>query len=432
MEIQQLYNKYAALNKITTDSRTNVAHSLFFCLKGAHFDGNNFANQAIEKGASYVVADDPKKVKKHENIIWVDDVLSTLQALAKYHRIQCNFNIIAITGSNGKTTTKELTSKVLTRKYKTFATPGNLNNHIGVPLTLLSFPADTEIGIVEMGANDFGEIDFLCRLALPDYGLITNIGKAHLEKFKDVNGVLKAKSELYKYLMDNRKTIFINKDDPHLTQKLSRYSGTKWFYGNTNDCHCIGQIIADNPTLSINFKTTKEEIMLNSQISGSYNFYNILAAASIGDFFKVPLENIKQAIESYKPQNNRSQIVQTKNNTIFLDAYNANPTSMKVVLENFISLASDKKMVILGEMKELGDCSEKEHYEIIKQLSNSNIDPIILFGKDFNLKNLPVNIMYFSEMEPLKKYLQSQNIQQYKILIKGSRANRLESLINLL
>ena len=397
---------------------------MFFALKGDHFNGNIYAKQALEQGAKYAVIDEAEFLISDQTIL-VDNVLETLQKLASYHRNYLKMPIIALTGSNGKTTTKELINGVLSQKYRTTATIGNLNNHIGVPLTLLSMTTDTEIGIVEMGANHQKEIEFLSSIAQPDYGYITNFGKAHLEGFGGVQGVIKGKSELYNYLMANNKTIFVNGNDPiqvEKTQQANIYS-----FGNSQEDISINFITA-NPFVKLSYNGLE----IDSQLIGDYNFNNIAVAIAIGHYFKVNDNKIKLAIENYTPNNNRSQIIKKGNNKIILDAYNANPTSMRAALFN-LEKQEGNTIAILGDMFELGDYAEQEHQAITDLAVSLNINQTILVGENFyksksNLKT----VKQFRSFEDFKTHFKWAEFENATILIKGSRGMALERVLELI
>ena len=348
MTIEELHHLFLKFPKACTDSRKITKGCIFFALQGDNFNGNKFALQALEKGAVYAIVDEEDYATSNNTLLF-NNVLKTLQALATYHRNYCTAKIIGLTGSNGKTTTKELVHAVLSKKYNTTATKGNLNNHIGVPLTLLSIKKDTEIAIVEMGANHQKEIEFLCTIAQPDFGYITNFGKAHLEGFGGVEGVIKGKSELYQYLIAHDKHIFLNADDPIQEQKLRTYI-KKFGYSAQNHQYYIIELLGTDPYVRLKAEGTS----ITSQLIGAYNFTNCCAAILIGKYFNVLLPDVKDAIESYIPQNNRSQIIEKNGVHIILDAYNANPTSMKAALENFKAIKAKKKVVFLGDMFELG------------------------------------------------------------------------------
>ena len=349
----------------------------------------------------------------------VDNVLETLQALATYHRKQLNIPIIALTGSNGKTTTKELINSVLSTTYNTTATIGNLNNHIGVPLTLLNMNSKTEIGIVEMGANHLKEIEFLANLALPDFGLITNFGKAHLEGFGSIEGVIKGKSELYDHLISRLKLIFINNNDKLQLERAKDYH-LKYTFGSQSEVDCKIDFISAQPFVSVQY----HDLQIESKLTGAYNYNNIAVAIAIGAYFKVSNTNIKGAIENYIPSNNRSQIIHKGSNTIILDAYNANPTSMKAALDNFQNLEAEHKIAILGDMFELGTEAEKEHQYIAEYASRLNLEAIYLVGKNFNGTNSSGTRCV--SFDALKEKLSQHELKSHTILIKGSRGMALE------
>jgi len=426
MEIAKIHQLFLKSNGISTDTRKIKTNTLFFALKGDNFDGNKYAQLALDYGASYAIIDD-KNIPKTEKIILVKDSLKTLQDLASYHRKQIDIPIIALTGSNGKTTTKELINQVLSSTYNTIATYGNLNNHIGVPLTLLSMTKNTEIGIVEMGANHLKEIEFLCKIASPDYGYITNIGKAHLEGFGNLEGVLQGKTELYKHLKQHNKLIFLNSAD----NKLSKAAiGTKTLtFSNSPNSDVTVQLESITPMVHLNYQNTT----IKSNLIGKYNFSNIAAAIAIGNYFKVTPKNIKKAIESYTPSNNRSQIITKNQSTIILDAYNANPSSMSAAIDNFEILEHNSKTVFLGDMFELGEKAKAEHQEIVDHLSNTSFSQIHLIGQNFaRTDNQDPRIFTYTSFDDFKhKWKQTQS-NSTAILIKGSRGMKLERILDLL
>jgi len=400
---------------------------MFFALKGENFDANTFAEAALEKGARYVIIDNPL-YKTDERMLLVDNSLEALQQLASYHRKQLGLPIIALTGSNGKTTTKELINAVLATTYKTKATIGNLNNHIGVPLTLLSFKNDTEIGIVEMGANHQKEIEFLCTIAEPNFGYITNFGKAHLEGFGGYEGVIKGKSELYAHLEQHNKTAFVNLDDDiqkAKTSNLSRYT----FAVDDYNCDVRIDKVSASPMVQVQYK----EYAIQSNLVGLYNANNINAAIAIGNFFKINPDKIKQAIEGYIPTNNRSQMMEKSGNRIILDAYNANPSSMAAALENFSQLEGASKIAILGDMFELGEESLDEHKHIVEKMAaKSNID-VYFIGKDFySNKTEKPHLSFFESYDEFKTYFDTVKPTNKTILIKGSRGMALERVLELI
>ena len=414
MGIKEIYKLYSKYYLVDTDTRNIREHALFFALKGENFNGNKFAHTALEQGAAFAIIDEIE-FKISDKTIVVDNVLETLQQLAHYHRLQLRIPIIALTGSNGKTTTKELINAVLSEKHNTTATLGNLNNHIGVPLTLLSMTPNTDIGIVEMGANHQKEIDFLCALTLPDFGYITNFGKAHLEGFGGIEGVIKGKSELYTFLQDHHKTAFINPKDPIQVKKTEHLKTISF----PEDFAFIGA----NPFVKI----ASKEGEIESNLIGAYNYTNILAAITIGIHFKLKITEIRKAIENYVPTNNRSQIIKKESNHIILDAYNANPSSMEVALENFSQLKKASKVVILGDMFELGDDSGLEHQSIVNLADSMAFSQTLYVGEHFykaTTKNKKIR-----NFEALKAYIIANPLAQQSILIKGSRGMQLERIL---
>ncbi len=426
MKIKALHKLFLKYPKVCTDTRKITNDCLFFALKGDNFNGNTFAEDALKKGAKYAVVDD-KNVVLNDNYILANDVLTMLQELATYHRNYLGLKIVALTGSNGKTTTKELINSVLKKEYNTVATIGNLNNHIGVPLTLLSMDSSTDIGVVEMGANHQKEIAFLCAIVQPDFGYITNFGKAHLEGFGSIEGVIKGKSELYDYLKANDKLIFINTNDATQLKQLNNYQNTFSFGDNSSNCNI--KLVEANPFVVVKYDNERIE----SQLIGAYNFNNISAAITIGNYFKVTTNDLKDAIESYVPENNRSQIINKGSNQIILDAYNANPTSMKAALDNFNQLVAKHKIVIIGDMFELGEDSKKEHKHIADYTNNSSIDKVFLVGENFyNTKYKSSKVTLCKTFDNLKSEIESSNIEDTSLLIKGSRGMALERILDVL
>ena len=424
MKIKEIHQHFLNSSGISTDTRNIKSNSLFFALKGDHFNGNEFAHLAIGKGACKVIIDEKKFMNDHS--ILVPNVLKTLQELASFHRTYLNIPIIALTGSNGKTTTKELVNVVLSKKFKTVATSGNFNNHIGVPLTLLNMDKSTELGIVEMGANHPGEIELLCTITKPDYGYITNFGKAHIEGFGSLEGVIKSKSELYQYLRATNKTVFVNDNDKNQKKKSEHIK--KFTFGNESQ-NCAPQLIDSSNELLLSF----EGLTIQSHLIGHYNFNNIAAAITMGSYFGVDRMNIKKAIESYVPSNNRSQIIKKETNTIILDAYNANPTSMMAALKNFIQSSSPNKIVFLGDMFELGSTSEEEHQYISDYLEKYLDGQCYLIGNAFyKTTTNVVNIKKYSSFENLKHVLESTSFSNAHVLIKASRGMALERILNFL
>lgn len=425
MSISEIHQQFLQSNGICTDTRKLQNNQLFFALKGENFNGNLFAEKAIENGATHAIVDE-KKYAQNTKCIFVEDVLGTLQKLATYHRKYLNLCIIAITGSNGKTTTKELIREVLSKKYSLGATQGNLNNHIGVPLTLLSFTKETEIGIVEMGANHQKEISSLCKIAQPDYGYITNFGKAHLEGFGGFEGVVKGKSELYDYLRTKEAQIFINKDDDWQVKQSKNANLISFEEGKDSDFQIT--FLEAKPYVKVLFN----EHTVNSQLIGNYNAKNIAAAICIGLYFKVPEIEIKKAVEQYKPENNRSQFILKNSRQILLDAYNANPTSMQLALESFNQLEANSKTLILGDMLEVGKDTLKEHQQIIAKIEALNFENVILVGNNFCATEVPSKFLQFKGFKTLADYLQKNNLQSDAVLIKGSRAIALERSLDYL
>lgn len=433
MFINSLYNSYLESRTITTDSRHTPTGSIYFALKGDRFDGNDFALAALKSGCALAVVDD-ERLKNKSGCFWVPNALKTLQNLATHHRVQSGMKVLGITGTNGKTTTKELVAAVLSKKYKVGFTQGNLNNHIGVPLTLLSIPHDADFAVVEMGANHLNEISFLCDIAQPDWGLITNVGKAHLEGFGSFEGVMKAKAELYAYLKKHRKPIFVHADNPLLIQMLATQTVPLIKYGTSATDFIVGSNVKATPLLQFQWRSAGlAEQKVAMQLLGLYNFENALAAVAVGRYFDVSADEMNSALAEYQPKNHRSQIVKTERNTILLDAYNANPTSMAAALDNFEAAEFSNKVVVLGEMKELGSESESEHLKLIHRLINNPSIRCFLVGSEFH-HLLPSNerFVWFSKVDELCNHLQKQTVLNSYILVKGSRANKLEEVVNCL
>ena len=427
MDINNIHHFFLKCNSVSIDTRKIEPGSLFVAIKGDNFDANTFAKEALEKGASFVIIDNTDYFIDDRTII-VEDSLKTLQELAKFHREFLNIPIVALTGSNGKTTTKELIQVVLSKKFNTKATFGNLNNHIGVPLTLLSFTKDTEVGIVEMGANHQKEIEFLCEIAKPDFGYITNFGKAHLEGFGGVEGVIKGKSEMYTYLGNHHKTVFVNLNDPIQVQKTAKINSYTFGLNSPNADVLINAINA-NPFVEVVVNDTK----ITSHLIGLYNSNNINAAVSIGIKFGVSLSDIKSAIEGFVPQNNRSQIVSVNSNEIILDAYNANPSSMVVALENFFQLDNKNKIAILGDMFELGEESLEEHKSIVELVIKNKSVTTYFIGKDFFANEIQnENCYFFLNFEDFAQRFNGKVISNSLLLIKGSRGMALERTLGIL
>lgn len=421
MDIKYIHGLFLQCSSVSIDTRKIEQNSLFVAIKGERFDANTFAKEALEKGAAYVIIDNESYYIDQRTIL-VEDSLIALQELAKFHRDYLKLPIIALTGSNGKTTTKELIHAVLSRKFKTKATVGNLNNHIGVPLTLLSFTSETEIGIVEMGANHKKEIEFLCELAKPDYGYITNFGKAHLEGFGGVEGVIEGKSEMYNYLLANDKLAFINLEDPIQVEKSKLLKSYSFGINKANADVNITSIKA-NPFVTIGYS----DLLIQSHLIGLYNANNINVALTVGKYFGVTDSEIKDALESYIPENNRSQLVQKGSNQIILDAYNANPSSMSVAIENFIQLDNANKVMILGDMFELGDESLQEHKAIVAMLSkDENVKCYFVGSAFYESKIEKDNFWFYDTFESFSNDFSKTKLNNVTILIKGSRGMALE------
>ena len=425
--IEALYSIYTKHPSVVTDTRKLKLGDLYFALKGPNFNGNVFALQALEQGAAYAIVDEeiPNSSAFQDSILFVDDVLTTLQALAKYHRQQFNIPFIAITGSNGKTTTKELVYAVLASHFKTYTTQGNLNNHIGVPLTLLSIPKDADIAVIEMGANHLHEIQSYCSYTLPTHGMITNCGKAHLEGFGSEAGVKKGKGELFDFLSAHNGTAFVMEDYDYL-QTMSNKIPNVIGYGQHNG-QIQGEAIDHNGILTVKINKGIDIDQIQTNLVGNYNLPNVLAAVAIGQEFKVPNDKIKSAIENYIPTNSRSQLLTWNNNEVILDAYNANPSSMKLAVENFAKINKENKIVCLGGMRELGADTLMEHQLLIDQLNQTNWENVLLVGSEF--KPCVHNYLYFDTVQEAKAWLHAQALKGYTLLIKGSRGIQMEQLI---
>jgi UDP-N-acetylmuramoyl-tripeptide--D-alanyl-D-alanine ligase len=424
MNIQKIHELFLLNNSVSIDTRNIKENDIFFAINGPNFNGNKFALEAIKKGCSYVVSDELEVSKLSNKIVYVEDSVKALQELANYHRRTLNAKIIAITGSNGKTTSKEILLNVLKSKYNTIATKGNLNNHLGVPLTLLSMNKDTEIGIIEMGANHLKEIEALCKIAEPDYGYITNFGNAHLQGFKTIEGVIKGKSELYEYLKSNSKLIFYNSQNNTQSNVIGEYTNSFSYGINAND-DCQLTKVKSSDNIQVSYKNK----IISSKIYGDYNFDNICIAIAIGDFYNIDFEDIKKGVENYLPDNNRSQITTKESNTIILDAYNANPTSMDLAIKSFEKLKHTNKVIIAGDMFELGEESNKYHQQIVNYLeSTSNIE-IFIVGVNFSKTNHSNKIKSLVTTDELITDLMKLKIKNSSILIKGSRGMELEKVI---
>lgn len=424
MQIPELYSIFLQHPAVETDTRKLKPGNLFFALKGPNFNGNQFARQALDAGAAYAIIDEPANFTD-DRLIYVDDALQTLQDLAKHHRQQFIIPFIAITGSNGKTTTKELLSEVLATTYKTYTTKGNLNNHIGVPLTILSVKKDAEIAVIEMGANHQKEIKGYCQYTMPTHGIITNCGKAHLEGFGGQAGVRKGKGELFDYLRANRGTAFIMNDYDYLREMSQGISLVKT-YGTVN-AMVTGTVNKTTEFLQVDMSGGTGIDKITTNLVGEYNLPNVLAAVAAGKYFNVPDASIKQALEQYVPSNSRSQLVEMGTNKVILDAYNANPTSMKAAIENFAKMDDADKVLLLGGMMELGDESLTEHEAIVQLIEKDKWKAVVLVGGDFSKVKNP--FIYFADSLAAKEWLNEQHFENTKLLVKGSRSMQMEKMI---
>ncbi|MFW5820930.1 MAG: UDP-N-acetylmuramoyl-tripeptide--D-alanyl-D-alanine ligase [Bacteroidota bacterium] len=430
--IEIVYGHFLKSSGICIDSRKAKPNEIFIALKGENFDGNEYAQDALKRGCNLAVVDRPEIVLDDRYFL-VDNCLVFLQELARIHRDQLPIVFIGITGSNGKTTTKELMHAVLSRKFKTKATSGNLNNHIGVPLTILEIK-DEEMAIIEMGANHPGEIDFLCRIAKPDYGIITNIGKAHLEGFGSFEGVKKTKSELYRYLNEKQGTIFINGSNKILTGLSDLENLQKVYYIDGDDPLCDGYILDCKEKLKIALKFIRENKTLeaNVNLTGSYNLENILAAASIGSYFQVSPEEVIKGLESFKTTQNRSQFIKTEKNLVVSDAYNANPTSMLEAIDNFVRMNNSRKILVIGDMLELGNYSDEEHKKILEHVKKYDFNQVYLVGKEFKKHKNQFNFDFYASVSDLYEHFIQSPVRDNLILLKGSRGIALEKLLKVL
>ncbi len=427
MSIIDLYDLFIHNPQITTDSRNCPKGSIFFALKGDKFDGNQYAGKALASGCVYAVIDNPDYYIGERTIL-VDNVLKTLQQLAHHHRKVLGLPIIGITGTNGKTTTKELLAAVLSTKFNLLYTEGNFNNHIGVPLTLLRLTHDHEMAVIEMGASHPGDIKELVDIVHPNYGIITNVGRAHLEGFGSFEGVIRTKGELYDYIRRSKGKIFIKKENEYL-QSIAK--GIEQItYGNGDDAFASGQVVSCDPFLVFNWKQQGKLHTVETHMIGSYNLDNVLAAVAVGRFFKIPAERISRAIAAYEPTNNRSQFRKTENNELIIDAYNANPSSMKVALDNFITMPVQPKAIILGDMRELGPTSDELHAEVVEQIKKGQFDKVFLCGEHFS--KVGKEFSPFATTEAMVEELRKQPLKGYHILIKGSHSMGLEKLADIL
>ena len=436
--MEKLYKAFLECNGVCTDSRACQAGNLFVCLKGENFDGNDYAEKAVELGAKYVLTS--RKDLTESPYIYVEDTLAALQQLAAHHRQVLGTPIVGITGTNGKTTTKELVSAVLAKKYNVLYTLGNFNNHIGVPLTLLRLTKQHNMAVIEMGANHPGEIAFLANIVMPDAGLITNVGKAHLAGFGSFEGVKKTKAELYGNLKSRGKTVFIDADSPYLSNmwndieelgiRNEELGMRNEEYGSNPTLPVNGKVISCTPFVNISLNIDGQNYTVNSQLIGSYNVSNMLSAACVGHYFGVPAHLIAEALSQYTPQNNRSQLTKTARNTLIIDAYNANPTSMEAALRNFALIETDGKAVILGDMFELGDDSAAEHQKVVQQLAQLGITEAYLLGENFS-KTQGVGTR-FASTPAFKEWLAENPLSGKTLLIKGSNSMKLTTLVEML
>lgn len=433
MEIEELYKVYLNSQDICTDTRHIRENSIFFALKGDNFNGNRFAAKALDAGALMVIADEPVDDPRTDRILQVSNVLDTLQNLARFHREQLHIPFLGITGSNGKTTTKELIHAVISQKYRCLATRGNLNNHIGVPLTVLSVKADTEFAIIEMGANHLHEIELLCSICQPSAGIITNVGLAHLEGFGGFEGVKKGKKELYDYLLEHKSKVFIRSQNTDLAE-MSKGLEEPVYYGMQEEDTIQGRMVQADPYLGLEWKSRSTPYQrVQTRLTGAYNLDNVLAAIAIGYTYGVLPEQIKVGIEAYSPENNRSQLFKSSRNELILDLYNANPSSMQAALANFRQLRAARKMVIFGDMFELGAQSLAEHEVLLGLLAEASVDQVMLIGPVFSglAAKLPL-AQVFPGTEQAALYLKEHEVSDFLILLKGSRGMKLEALVSLL
>ncbi|MBL0046727.1 MAG: UDP-N-acetylmuramoyl-tripeptide--D-alanyl-D-alanine ligase [Bacteroidetes bacterium] len=423
---ESLYSIFLKHPLVSTDTRNIIKGSLFFALKGGNFNGNEFASHALDAGSEYAIVDEAKYCI-NEKYLLVEDGLKALQELAKFHRNRLTIPFIGITGSNGKTTTKELIHAVLSRKFKTLATFGNLNNHIGVPLTLLSITGEHQMAVIEMGANHLKEIEFLCGIASPNFGLITNIGKAHVEGFGSVENIVIGKSELYKHIQNSGGLLFVNGDNAQLMQLSEQIN--RITYGGRKDNHFTAEFKSADPYVQLELHSLTANPTVKTQIIGKYNFDNCVAAACIGNYFGVAENDILDALEKYVPSNNRSQVMQKGSTTILMDAYNANPSSMEVAITNFAEMKAENKLAILGDMLELGAVSEQEHQRIVNLLSDKAIKAMVI-GPLFQQTSAAFNVLKFPDSTSAGEHLKNNKLENSTLLIKGSRGMKLESLLD--
>ncbi|QNK62746.1 UDP-N-acetylmuramoyl-tripeptide--D-alanyl-D-alanine ligase [Pedobacter sp. PAMC26386] len=431
-QIESIYQHYLSHPVVCTDTRSISAGCLFFALKGEHFDANTFASEALKQGAAFAIIDNAD-FKANDKCILVADVLTVLQDLARHHSSQLRIPIIGLTGSNGKTTTKELINAILAEKYQTFATKGNLNNHIGVPLSVLSITKNTEIAIIEMGANHQKEIEFLCTIAQPTHGMITNIGMAHLDGFGGFEGVKKGKAELFAYLKNTDGIAFINQDNAVILE-MSIVAGLNHlvYYGTEGENSVTGQLLKSDPLIELSWKKQEESFQVKANLTGAYNFENVLAAICIADFFDLSPDQINDGLSGYFPNNNRSQLTKTATNTVICDFYNANPSSMAAALGNISILQAKTKVAIIGDMFELGPETEKQHHEIAALAEKSGLDTVILIGKHFYALKNEFKGLFFNTPKDAEAWLKDNPLTDSLVLLKGSRGMALEQLLPLL
>ncbi len=436
MNIEEIYSLFVQHPVVCTDTRKIELNSIFFALKGPNFNANNFAEEALNKGAAYVVIDE-EQYKINDKCLLVDDVLTTLQQLAKHHRLQLSIPVIAIVGSNGKTTTKELITSVLSQKFNVLSTPGNFNNHIGLPLTLLKLNTTHQFAVIEMGANHIGENAILCEIACPDFGIVTNNGKDHLEGFRSMEGVAQSNSELYYYLLKHEGLAFVNANDEWLMRMATRLEKKNTYAANlpavlvgddkkNAEADCVG--IAKSLRPEIIFNIQHSTFNITSCLSGDYNFDNIMAAVCIGKHFGLSEEEIKNGIEVYEPKNNRSQIVKKQHNTIYMDAYNSNPSSLEASLRNFAAMPFDGKIAIIGDMFELGKYAEEEHQNMINLCKELKLENVIFVGEEFMKQNINSAFTFLKTNEDAIEYIKQLNLIDKNIFMKGSRGMKLESI----
>lgn len=431
-QIESIYKHYLSNPVICTDTRSISAGCLFFALKGENFDANTFAAEALKQGAAYAVIDN-EEYRINDSCLLVEDVLTALQDLARRHRKQLHIPIVGLTGSNGKTTTKELINAVLSEKYKTFATKGNLNNHIGVPLSILAIAPGIEIAVIEMGANHQKEIEFLCTIAQPTHGMITNIGMAHLDGFGGFEGVKKGKAELFTYLKNTDGTAFINRDNPYIME-MSGVAGLTHlvYYGTEGENSVTGQLLKSDPLIELSWKKQAEAFKVKANLTGAYNFENILAAICIASFFELSPDQVNKGLTAYFPNNNRSQLTNTATNTVICDFYNANPSSMTAALGNISILEAKNKVAIIGDMFELGPETEQQHHLIAALAEKSGLDTVILIGKHFYALKDVFKGLFFNTPKEAEAWLKENPITNSLVLLKGSRGMALEQLLPVL